>query len=324
MRSILLFFACCLITLKGYSQETFPVYTDYLSDNVFLIHPSAAGIGDCGKLRLTYRQQWNGVEDAPSLQTLSFHTKITPKAAVGAIIFNDENGFHSQKGFSGAYAYHLNFGREQSLSQLSFGLSFMYVQNSVDQRSFTSLIPDPEISQIIESANYYNADFSIAYHYMDMFSYLTVKNLLLSSRDLVNSNFESANLRRYLLTYGYYLGRQNSFQLEPSVMGQFIERTGEIFVDFNLKVYKKLDKDKQIWAAISYRQNFEKNEIESLKQFTPIVGINYKRFLFSYTYTTQFDDTVLDNGGNHQFTLGIDLFCKKPRATGCPNVSSQY
>jgi len=324
MKVFLIFFTCCFITLASFSQETFPVYTDYLSDNVFLIHPSAAGIGDCGKLRLTYRQQWVGVEDAPSLQTLSFHRKITPKAAVGAIIFNDENGFHSQKGFSGAYAYHLNFGREQALNQLSFGLSFMYVQNSVDQRSFISPIPDPEISQIIESSNYYNADFSLAYHYMDMFSYFTVKNLLLSSRDLVNSNFESANLRRYLLTYGYYLGRQNSFQLEPSIMGQFIERTGEIFVDFNVKAYKKVNKTTMIWAALSYRQNFENNDIEALKQLTPIIGINVKRFLFSYTYTTQFDDIVIDNGGNHQFTLGFDLFCKKPRATGCPNVTSQY
>jgi hypothetical protein len=200
----------------------------------------------------------------------------------------------------------------------------MYVQNSVDQRSFTSVIPDPEISQIVESANYYNADFSIAYHYMDMFSYFTVKNLLLSSRDLINSDFESANLRRYLLTYGYYIGRQNSFQLEPSVMGQFIERTGEISVDLNLKVYKKLDKDKQIWAALSYRQNFEKNDIESLKQFTPIIGLNYKRFMFSYTYTSQINEIVIDNGGNHQITLGINMFCKKPRATGCPNVNSQY
>jgi type IX secretion system PorP/SprF family membrane protein len=319
---ILLVFYFVFLTISA--QETFPIYSDYLSDNVFLVHPSAAGIGNCGKLRLTYRQQWVGVEDAPSLQTLSFHTRITEKMAVGAIVFNEENGFHAQKGIVGSYAYHLNFGRDDALNQVSFGLSFMYVQNEIDQRSFTSVITDPVISQIVESSNYYNVDFGMAYHYLDSFSYFTVKNLLLSSRDLVSSDFESLNLRRYLLTFGYYLGRGNSFQFEPSIMGQFIERTGEIYVDFNIKAYKNINMNAQLWAALSYRQNFEGNEIESFKQITPIIGINYKRFMVSYTYSSQIGEIVLDNGGHHQITLGINMFCKKQRATGCPNLNSMY
>lgn len=324
MKKIVYVALICFSCFKIAAQETFPVYTDYLSDNVFLIHPSAAGIGNCAKLRMTYRQQWVGIEDAPSLQTLSFHSRISEKAALGAIIFNDENGFHAQKGVVGSFAYHLDFGREDAMNQLSFGLSFMYVQNSVDQRDFTSVIDDPAISQIVESSNYYNADFSLGYHYMDAFSYFTIKNLLLSTRDLVNSDFESANLRRYLFTFGYYLGRNNSVQWEPSVMAQFVERTGEIFTDLNLKVYKNLADNKQLWAALSYRQNFEGNENENLKQFTPIVGFNYKRFMVSYTYTRQINEIVLDNGGNHQITLGINMFCTKPRATGCPNVNARF
>ena len=42
------------------AQETLPIYSDYLSDNVYLVHPSAAGIGNCGKIRLTGRNQWAG------------------------------------------------------------------------------------------------------------------------------------------------------------------------------------------------------------------------------------------------------------------------
>ncbi len=324
IRKLLLILVLQLFSFKGIAQETFPVYTDYLSDNVFLIHPSAAGIGNCGKLRLTARQQLFGLDDAPSLQTLSMHSRINDKMALGGILFNDENGFHSQKGIIGSYAYHLNFGREDALEQLSFGLSFMYVQNSVDQRSFTSPVTDPVISQIIESANYYNADASIAYHFLDTYGYFTVKNLLLSARDLSGSSFESLNLRRYLLTFGYYFGRQNSFQFEPSIMGQIIERTGELFIDFNMKAYKRIQYNMQLWAVLSYRQSFEANDLENLKQLTPIVGINYKRFMFSYTYTHQIGEIVLDSGGSHQFTLGVNLFCTKQRATGCPNLNAIY
>ena len=220
----LIFVFMALVAWEGMSQEAFPVYTDYLSDNVYLVHPAAAGIGNCGKIRLTYRKQWVDAQEAPSLQTLSFHTRITEKMALGAIAFNDENGFHAQRGFLGTYAYHLNLGRSGALNQLSFGLSFMYAQNSIDQSSFNPQIPDPSISGINESAGYFNADISFGYHYLDGFSYLTVKNLLLTERGLVDQQFETNNLRRYLLTLGYYWGREKSVQLEPSVMFQLISR----------------------------------------------------------------------------------------------------
>ena len=303
------------------AQEAFPIYSDYLSDNVYLVHPSAAGIGNCGKIRFTYRQQWAGVEDAPSLQSLSFHTRITEKMAVGAIAFNDENGYHAQRGFLATYAYHINFGNEAAMNQLSFGLSFMFSQNSVNQSDFG--VPDPVISQGIESTGYYNADFSLGYHYMDSFAYFTVKNLLLTPRDLVNNSFESDNLRRYLLTLGYYLGRANKFQFEPSVMLQFIEYTGETYIDINMKAYHNINSKSQIWAALSYRQNFDTN-IESFKLISPIIGINYKRFMFAYTYSSQMGTIVFENGGHHQVTLGFNVFCNKPRSTGCPNLNSTY
>jgi len=94
---------------KSQSQETLPIYTDYLSDNVFLVHPSAAGIGNSSKLRFTSRQQWIGVPNAPALQTVSFHTKFGEEsnAGYGLILFNDKNGFHSQQGLQGTYSYHL-------------------------------------------------------------------------------------------------------------------------------------------------------------------------------------------------------------------------
>ena len=321
MKKALTILLLCFTVQITWTQEVFPVYSDYLSDNVYLVHPSAAGIGNCGKIRLTYRQQMLGVEDAPSLQSLSFHTRITEKMAIGAIAFNDENGYHAQQGFLATYAYHINFGNEAAMNQLSFGLSFMFSQNSVDQSDFIDF--DPVISQGVESSSYYNADFSLGYHYMDSFSYFTIKNLLLTPRDLVSNRFESNNLRRYLLTFGYYLGRGKSWQFEPSVMFQFIEYTGESLVDLNIKAYKNIGDKSQIWAALSYRMNFDVNE-EKFRQISPIIGINYKRFMFSYTYSAQLGDVVIDSGANHQITLGFNLFCKGPRATGCPNLNSRY
>jgi len=93
-------------------QKGVLIYHDYLSDNLYLLHPSTAGVSRCAKIRLTGRMQWFDIADSLMLQTFSFHTHLGKEASngIGAIIFNDRNGYHSQKGLQLAYAHHLNFG----------------------------------------------------------------------------------------------------------------------------------------------------------------------------------------------------------------------
>lgn len=306
------------MSVKG--QETLPIYSDYLSDNVFLIHPSAAGIGTCGKIRVTGRKQWQGVENAPELQTLSFHNKIGEKAALGVVMFNDKNGYHSQKGIQASYAYHLDMGDGSVFEQLSFGLSATVVQNQSDQRTFFG---DRTVQQLIESTSYFNADFSVAYHKSGFSSYFTVKNLLLSAKNNLNSSLEPLDLRNYILSAGYYFDYKDIISLEPSMMLQLREGTGEVIADFNIKAYKNLNKA-QLWAALSYRRSFDSRAIENLNYITPVVGINYNQMMVSYTYTKQLGDIVFSDTGYHQVTLGINIFCRTQRAAACPNINASF
>lgn len=314
----LLFF---VFPFNNFSQETLPIYQDYLSDNVYLVHPSAAGIGNSSKLRLTGRKQWAGIPNAPELQTLSFHTRFGEysNAGYGLVLFNDKNGFHSQKGIQGTYAYHLPMGNGRFFNQLSFGLSFTFVQNQSDQRSFTG---DDAVTAIIESTSYYNADFGVSYHYGGLSSYFTVKNLLLTAKNNLNVQ-ENLDLRNYILSVGYYFGEELFLQFEPSVMLQFREGTGERIADINLKAYKNISKS-QLWAALSYRRTFDANAIQNASFVTPVIGINYNNFMFSYTYTNQINETVLTNSGFHQVSLGLNLWTREPRAAACPNINSAF
>ena len=310
-----------LFSLKGISQETLPIYQDYLSDNVYLVHPSAAGIGNSSKLRFTARQQWAGIPNAPALQTLSFHSKFNEysNAGFGFVLFNDKNGFHSQKGIQGSYAYHLQMSDSRVFNQLSFGLAFTFVQNQSDQRTFTG---DAAVASIVESTSYYNADFSMAYHLGGFSSYFTVKNLLLTAKNNLNVQ-EPLDLRNYIFSAGYYFGEDLPIQFEPSLMLQFREGTGQRIADFNIKAYKNLSKS-QLWAALSYRRGFDANAIENAQFISPIIGLNYQNLLFSYTYTNQMNETVLTTTGFHQVTVGINLFTKEPRAAACPNINAAF
>ncbi len=293
----------------AYSQEGLPVYFDYLSDNYYLVHPAMAGVGEEGVIRLTARKQWFDVESAPSLQTLSAQMRIpNSPSGIGAIFFNDANGYHSQTGLTLTYAHHLLFARNFiDLNQLSFGLSAGIIQSRLDETEFMSIVPDPVLTGTANNVTYYNVDVGAAYHFLDFYAHFTVKNLLGKTRDLYSAQ-EFDNLRRYLFGAGYAFGKADWYW-EPSVLLQFTEYTREKTADFNMKVYKDLDVG-ILWGGFSYRRSFDGNDLGELQLFSPIVGINYKDFMVAYTYSYQMGDVRIDNGGFHQLTLGYSFWKK--------------
>ena len=262
------FILAFLLAQFSFAQEGVAVYSDYLSDNYYLIHPSMAGAANCGKIRLTGRQQWFGQDEAPALQTVSFNTSLDEDgvSGVGMILFNDKNGYHSQKGAKLTYAHHLRFSRGTiDLNQLSFGLSAAFVQSTLDGSTFTGF--DPVIVQgVIQKDAYFNVDLGVSYHYMDFFTHLTVKNFLANQRrELYSEGFESDNLSKLLWSVGATFGDEDRLLFEPSIMYQRISETKESSIDLNLKVYKTLDFGK-LWGAVSYRRSFDSADYEGGKQ----------------------------------------------------------
>ena len=321
-----------LFAKQAFSQEVLPVYSDYLSDNYFLLHPSMAGAASCTKLRLTARQQWFGQDDAPSLQTLSFNGAVGEKDGLGIILINDKNGYHSQKGVKFAYAHHLQFSRDKvDLNQLSFGLNVGLAQSLLDETSFPINDPgfDPIINgTIVQKASYFNVDIGASYNYLEFYAHLTVKNALASNRNLYTDK-EPVNLKRLIYNMGYTFGDSEKLIWEPSMMFQHVFESKESIVDLNLKVYKSLDFGK-LWGGLSYRRSLDGAEFvegnaiakQKLQYFTPIIGVNYKNFVFAYTYSQILGNVKFDTGGFHQLTLGLNLFCKAEKySCNCPAVN---
>jgi type IX secretion system PorP/SprF family membrane protein len=319
------------ISNYSFSQEGIAVYSDYLSDNYYLIHPSMAGAANCTKIRLTARKQWFGQEDAPELQTLSINGKVSEKAGAGIILFNDKNGYHSQKGVKFTYAYHLMFSRDQiDLNQLSFGISGGLIQSQLDETEFRQSGDfDPIIDgTIVQKDSYFNVDFGASYNYLDFYAHGTVKNAIETRRDIY-TEYESDNLRKYLLSAGYVFGDTDRILWEPSILFQLVDKTKEKSIDLNIKAYKDFDFGK-LWGGLSYRRSFDSAEYangsgvskQRLQYFTPIVGVNFNNFMFAYTYSQVSGAMKFDNGGYHQITLGINLFCKAEKyECYCPAIN---
>jgi type IX secretion system PorP/SprF family membrane protein len=211
------------------AQEGLPIYSDYLTDNYYLLHPSMAGVSNCNKIRLTGRQQWFGDENAPSLQTMSINGRIGDSpSGVGAIFFNDKNGYHSQSGAYLTYAHHLMFSRNTiDLNMLSFGLSAGLIQYKLDETAFLEF--DPIIAGIEQSASDFNIDFGFSYHFINFYAHATVKNALANEGVNINEQGVSYdNLRTYLFSAGNVFSKLGSeWSFEPSLMFAYKDATKE-------------------------------------------------------------------------------------------------
>lgn len=314
-------------------QEGLPIYSDYLTDNYYLIHPSMAGVANCSKIRLTGRQQWFGQDDAPSLNTISINGRLGDSpSALGAIVFTDKNGYHSQTGAYLTYAHHLMFSRNPiDLNMLSFGLSVGFIQYKLDETSFLEDGFDPIIAGIEQSATNLNIDFGFSYHFLDFYAHATAKNVL--NNEGINFNEQGLsynNLRTYLLSAGNVFSKLGSeMSYEPSIMYMYRDATKESLIDVNIKAYKQMEFGK-LWAGLSYRRSLDGAEFingtgvssQKLQYFTPLIGVNYKDFVFAYTYSYQANSVVFNNGGFHQLTLGFNFNCVREKyECNCPSVN---
>lgn len=323
-------FFVLILTQFTYAQEGISVYSDYLSDNLYLLHPSMAGAANCGKVRLTGRQQWFGEKDAPQLQTLSFNAGVGERSGLGGILFKDKNGYHSQTGVKLTYAHHIMFSRNTiDLNQLSFGVNVGLIQSQLDQSEFHEFDPNI-VPGMFQKDSYFNVDVGASYNFLDFSAHFTIKNLLETKRDIY-TNVESDNLRKFILSAAYVFGDSDRLQWEPSLMFQAVDQTKEKSIDVNLKVYKDFEYGK-LWGGLSYRRSFDKTQYlsgsngslsdQTLQYITPILGLNYNQFMFAYTYSYLTGDVRFDNSGFHQITLGINLFCKREKfECNCPAIN---
>ncbi len=305
------------------SQEGLPIYTDYLTENYYLLHPSMAGVNLEGiKIRMTSRKHWLDQPNAPNLQTFSADARLNDRSGVGMILFKDENGYNAQTGLSLTYAHHINFNEDRarmnepnlfnygSINQLSFGISVGGVQNSLDQISFDQFNmigkQDPLISNINQSSGYFNMDVGVSYVNFNYFAHLTLKNVLFSPSNIYgdqvydfSKNYTS--FIKYVASFGYLFFTETPFSFEPSLLFHGSKLTSEKAIDFNYKILLQF----RLWLHVAgtiLRQSFDgaqyldgkKLTKQTYQLVTPIFGVSYKDFVFSYNYSYQQGNIILE------------------------------
>ena len=316
----LLYFALAQ-TYISFGQPQLPIYSDYLTDNYFLVHPATAGAQLEGiKVRMTHRSQWQGVPNAPSLQTINAHGRIGLKSGLGTIFYSDRNGFQNQVGASVTYAHHINLiVGNRDIHQLSFGLSAGVLNNTHDQTQFDIKLGDPLVEGSQVKSNGLHMDLGLTYIRYQFYTHFTVRNLIFKGQN-ISDDISLDKAKKIIVNTGHFFELSENAALEPSVMIQIVDYADLPSFDMNMKSHHTLNNLNFSFGA-SYRFGTQPNTNlfsgENLnqdhKQLTLLTGLQFRGVSFFYTYTHSFEDIQIAPFNSHQFTLGFDLSSDKFR-----------
>jgi len=275
--------------------QQMPLYSQYML-NDFVINPAVAGTKSFSPLRLNVRSQWAGLgPSAPQTNTLSFHAPLNDgEMGLGGVVFQEKTGPYSQFGLIFSYAFHVKTSAYSS-NRISFGISGLLTQHSLNQDELEFKNPDPDFEGGIVSKLVPDATFGVMLHSADFFASLSVHQLFESVFREGSPNFfgDNEQVRHYMASSGFKIHVNKNLFFEPSVFIKTIE-TGPVQFDFN----SRLVVNKKFWSGVSIR---------SSKSLVALVGMDIGQLHLGYGFDFSFSSISSSTSGSHEISLGYNI-----------------
>ena len=283
------------LAISGHAQQQV-MFTQYMFNNLAL-NPAYAGSHEVISITAMLREQWTGINGAPSTQTLSIHSPLKyQKMSLGALVLNDNIGVTSQTGAYFSYAYRIPLTQK---GKLSFGLQGGFTHYNADLSSVSSTDPTFQFGDVNEV--HPNVGFGMFYNTSRFYAGVSSPQLIENVFDKENPDSDSKIMRHYFATAGYVFDLNHSLKLKPNILIKAVEGAPvEIDVNTNLLIKEVL------WVGLSWR---------SFDSFDAIIQFQISNQLqmgYSYDFITT---TALSrvNGGSHEFMLNYRLAFSKIR-----------
>ena len=213
--------------------------------NKYMYNPAVAGAYPEFHATLLHRNQWVGIDGAPTTSNLNAYAYVGQiQGGVGINVISDRAGMASTKTVTASYAYQLMVGQS---SRLGMGLSFGFMQYGYDG---TWVTPDNTADQFLPDANASKSvpDLGLGF-------YLTNPNYYvgLSATHVIpmEVDFDGVAIynqaRHYYLLAGYDYDITGDFSLR---FNMFTKTDGvSLQTDYNINTFYR----ENYWAGISYR-----------------------------------------------------------------------
>ena len=293
MKKLSVIFTAFVLLGIGAKAQQLPLYSQYMM-NAFLLNPAIAGSVDYFPVRLTARQQWVGINGAPSTQAISGHYLFeNMNFGLGGYLFNDKFGPISRTGIQVCGAYHIELAGIDS--KLGIGLALKAFQFKFDQSKLVTIeANDPAINHGIIPQIVPDADFGLYLYNSKYFVGMAATQLVQLNLNFGDSAVDKNQIiRHYFATAGYKFSLSDKFELEPSLLFKSTFTT-PMQIDFNVKAYY----DKSYWLGISYR---------SSKDIAVMVGVKFQKFYIGYAFDYTTSHIKDYSNGSHEILIGFNI-----------------
>lgn len=315
-----------LFCLNANAQQR-PHYTQYILNN-YILNPAISGIENYTDLKLSVRNQWVGIDGAPTTYYGSLHAPIGKKDfntsptsmpmkgqnprgkqywleyqaapahhGIGLQVMNYRTGYINRFSGNVTYAYHIPLSIRTTLAA-GFGAGILNV--SVDRSKITLANPiDPAIGSGTGEIRMTKPDLSAGLwlYGSNFFFGVSAQQILPTRMPLVSSSLNKSTLVPHLIsTAGYRFSVSEDISLLPSVMARYIPSM-PLFTDINIKAqYRDL-----LWIGGNARIS---------EGFSAMAGLNISNtFNIGYSYDisrTRFMLGLMQRG-THEIIIGFLL-----------------
>lgn len=283
------------------------------------MNPALAGYSKQTEFRATLSQQWIGIPNAPTTQSVSAHTFAGKGIGVGGYFYNDKNGLNNETGVNLTGAYHIKLGEEDELlkiRKLSFGLGASAFQHTLNLAKFTDHDYDPAVDGAEKSAFSIDFNAGVFFRYDGLSAGISAAGLGFKKLSIYNDATEPDFPVHVFTNVGYLFSPVENIFLEPSVMYKFTTNE-QSQIDVNIKTILYPADDQQYWLSISLRRTLDADNAQFL-DLIGLAGINYRGFMFAYAYDFGMSELNSSHSGSHQLMLGALFRKSESHRISCP------
>lgn len=282
--------------------------------NEQLYNPAYAGSKDALHVQGIYRNQWTGIEGAPSSIAAAIHSPLkNEKFALGLSLFSDKIGAMGTNGFNLQYAYRLSIA---SKYKLSFGIQAGLQMSNIDESLLNTDdgLPDPvsgswNLKGIIPIVG------AGVYFYGDQFSVGFGAPQLINESMLKEGNQVLAPVNHYFLSGAYQFNFSDNFRLLPTAT---LRINGDSPIQAEMQVSAILYDQFQVGTGI----RTDKSAV-FMAQYMPEFGEEGKKnkVRIGYSYDLAWKPLRNNTGGSHEFFVSFTLG-KKSITDGLKRIQS--
>ncbi|MBL4703551.1 MAG: type IX secretion system membrane protein PorP/SprF, partial [Flavobacteriales bacterium] len=267
--------------------------------------PAYAGSRDAISAVLLHRNQWTGLDGAPSTSSMALHSPFKGKHfSLGINAFGESIGPTNNQGVFLTYAYRI----KMPVGKLAFGIRGGLYTSSFDKGKLTYSDPtDKYNTGGVFMASSPTFDFGVYYNTNHVFfgaSITHIGELGGNYNDFTQTQMELN--QHYMVSAGAALEVTRKVLYKPSIIVKYVAGA-PVSVDINSSFLF----NKVFWLGASYR---------SSKSLVLVTELNITDFLrLGYSYDLVFNRLKRYNGGSHEVFIGFDFGLRSDKS-----VSPRY